>query len=89
MEAVKKWYDNYPKEIPKSIPYDEKPLYAYLEETASRYPEKKALHFMGKEMSYAELSDQAKKFANYLQSLGVEKDDKVAIMLPNCPPSSH
>lgn len=82
---MKKWYDNYPKEIPKSIPYDEKPLYAYLEETASRYPEKKALHFMGKEMSYAELSDQAKKFANYLQSLGVEKDDKVAIMLPNCP----
>ncbi|MFP7695617.1 AMP-binding protein, partial [Bacillus subtilis] len=26
-----------------------------------------------------------KKFANYLQKLGVEKGDRVAIMLPNCP----
>lgn len=85
MVETKRWHAHYPKETPTSIQYDEKPLYAYLEESVSRYPEKKALHFMGKELSYSELYTQAKQFANYLQSLGVEKNDKVAIMLPNCP----
>lgn len=85
MEATKQWHDHYPKEIPISIDYDEKPLSSYLEETASKFPEKKALHFMGKELSYGEVYTQAKQFANYLQSLGLEKGDKVAIMLPNSP----
>lgn len=85
MEATKQWHDHYPKEIPTSIDYDEKPLSSYLEETASKFPEKKALHFMGKELSYGEFYTQAKQFANYLQSLGLVKGDKVAIMLPNSP----
>lgn len=85
MEATKQWHDHYPKEIPTSIDYDEKPLSSYLEETASKFPEKKALHFMGKELSYGEFYTQAKQFANYLQSLGLVKGDRVAIMLPNSP----
>src|SRR5690625_6089449 len=44
-----------------------------------------ALHFMGKEMTYAEVLEEAKKMANYLQSLGLEKGDRVSIMLPNTP----
>lgn len=87
MEAAKRWHAHYPDDIPKSIAYDEKPLYSYLEETASQFPEKKALYFMGKEMDYEELFTQAKQFANYLQLIGLEKNDKVAIMLPNCPQS--
>ena len=85
MGIRKKWHAHYPEETPTSIEYDEKPLHAYLEETASRFPEKKALYFQGKEMTFAELHTEAKKLANYLQSIGLEKDDKVAIMLPNCP----
>lgn len=87
MEAAKRWHAHYPDEIPKSIAYDEKPLYSYLEESASQFPKKKALYFMGKEMEYEELFTQAKQFANYLQSIGLEKNDKVAIMLPNSPQS--
>ncbi|MHA6252082.1 long-chain-fatty-acid--CoA ligase [Oceanobacillus sp. CAU 1775] len=85
MEVTKLWHDHYPKEIPIHIDYEEKPLSSFLEETASKFPEKKALHFMGKELSYGELYTQAKQFANYLQSLGLQKGDKVAIMLPNSP----
>src|SRR5699024_4479923 len=85
MEEKKRWHAHYPKEIPVSIAYDEKPLYSYLEESASKYPEKKALHFMGKEMTYEEVYTEAKQLANYLQSLGLQKHDKVAIMLPNSP----
>ncbi|MFC2948597.1 long-chain-fatty-acid--CoA ligase [Virgibacillus sediminis] len=85
MEKVKKWQSHYPKEIPTNISYDKKPLYSFLCKTAERWPEKKALTFMGNELTYKELHSQVKKMANYLQSLGLSKGDKVAIMLPNCP----
>src|SRR5699024_3345806 len=84
---VKNWLDHYPEEIPASIPYDEKPLHTFLQDGAARFKEKKALHFIGKEISFSELYLQAKKMAGYMQSLGVKKGDRVAIMLPNCPQS--
>ncbi|WP_067727238.1 long-chain-fatty-acid--CoA ligase [Oceanobacillus damuensis] len=85
MEFTRKWHDHYPDEIPPSLEYDEKPLHAYLVESAKTYKEKKALYFLGKEMTYSDLYAESKKMASYLQSLGVRKGDKVAIMLPNCP----
>lgn len=85
MQETKKWHAHYPKETPASIQYDEKSLQSYLIESATHYPEKKALYFMGKELTYSELYTQAKQFANYLQSLGLKKGERVAIMLPNCP----
>jgi len=87
MAEVKRWHQHYPKEIPATLSYDDKPLHKFLEEAASVYKEKKALYFMGKELSYAEVFNQAKKFANYLQGLGIQKGDRVAIMLPNTPQS--
>ena len=81
----KPWLQNYPKEIPHTISFDMKPLHVYLQDAALQYPEKKALHFLGKDITYAELDRKVRQFANYLQSLGLEKGDRVAIMLPNCP----
>ncbi|CAM3870823.1 long-chain fatty acid--CoA ligase [Bacillus luti] len=83
----KPWLQSYPEEIPATIAYDIQPLHRYLEKMASRYPEKKALHFLGKDVTFADFHDKVKKFANYLQKLGIEKGDRVAIMLPNCPQS--
>ena len=87
MEEVKKWQQLYPSEIPISITYDDKPLHAFLSEAAKSYKEKKALHFMGKEISFQELYTEAKQMAHYLQLLGLKKGDRVAVMLPNCPQS--
>src|SRR5690606_16906516 len=83
----KPWHNHYPKQIPTSINYSEKPLHYFLAETAEKNGELKALHFMGKELTYKELFTQARKMASYLQSLGLQKADKVDIMLPNCPQS--
>ncbi|MEW9179299.1 long-chain-fatty-acid--CoA ligase [Bacillus mycoides] len=83
----KPWLKSYPEEIPSTISYDIQPLHGYLEKIASRYPEKKALHFLGKDVTFSDFHDKVKKFANYLQRLGIEKGDRVAIMLPNCPQS--
>lgn len=81
------WLRHYPSEIPKSIQYDEKPIHQFLEESAQEYSKKKALHFLGKEMSYESLYSEVKQFASYLQYLGLNKGDRVSIMLPNCPQS--
>jgi len=85
MLKEKSWHKHYPGEIPKTLEYDERTLHSYLEDSAADFPEMKALHFMGKEMTYTELLKESKQMANYLQSLGLEKGDRVAIMLPNSP----
>jgi len=85
MEKLMRWEAHYPEEIPFTIEYDNISLYSFLKEAATRFGEKKALHFMGKELTYFEVYNEAKKVANYLQGLGLKKGDRVAIMLPNCP----
>ena len=81
----KVWLTSYPEGIPHTLDFPEIPVQQFLTEAAQEVPEKVALHFMGKEMTYKELHQSALKFANYLRSLGVEKGDRVAVMLPNCP----
>lgn len=85
MEQVKRWHKHYPKEIPFNLQYDEKPLFNLLLESEKRYPDKPALYFMGKSMSFTDVSKEAKKLATYFQKHGLKKEDRVAIMLPNCP----
>ena len=85
MTQEKAWLKHYPSEIPTSLTYDKKALHVYLNESAERYGEKKALYFMGKEMSFRQLQTEAGKLASYMQSFGLKKGDRVAIMLPNCP----
>lgn len=85
MESQKPWLSLYPTEIPHQINIDQKPLHYYLEQSALEFPNKIAIHFLGKELTYSDLYDQSLKLANYFQSLGLEKGDRVSIMLPNCP----
>ncbi|PFA61852.1 long-chain fatty acid--CoA ligase [Bacillus sp. AFS015802] len=87
MTMTKPWLAEYPEEIPKELDLTEKPLQSYLTEAASLYGNKAAIHFMGKEISFRELHESALKFAHYLKTLGIEKGDRVAIMLPNTPQS--
>ncbi|MCT1903410.1 long-chain-fatty-acid--CoA ligase [Oceanobacillus sojae] len=79
------WHDRYPEDIPITMEYEKCPLYQYLIDASHQYGEKKALYFMGKEMTYKALYEEAKKLANYLQSIGIRKGDRVAIFLPNTP----
>ena len=40
-EGGKTWLKSYPEEIPSTISYDIQPLHGYVEQMASRYPEKR------------------------------------------------
>jgi len=49
------------------------------------HPSKPAVFFEGKEITYLELHQKADATSCWLQSLGIEKGDRVAVMLENCP----
>jgi long-chain acyl-CoA synthetase len=85
MEIQKPWLRHYPAEIPHEVSIEVKPLYVYLQQAATEFPTKTAIYFLGKKLSYTELYNQSLKLANYFQSIGLQKGDRVAIMLPNCP----
>src|SRR5699024_5350924 len=85
MSNVKPWFNHYPADIPETISYTHEPLHHFLIESAKRVPKKKALNFLGKEMTFEQLLTEAKKLANFLQSQGLKKGDRVASMLPNTP----
>jgi long-chain acyl-CoA synthetase len=56
-----------------------------IEASAKTYPDRTAVIHLDVEHSYSQLNALAGKFANVLQSLGVERGDKVALMMPNMP----
>ncbi|MCF6092598.1 long-chain-fatty-acid--CoA ligase [Microaerobacter geothermalis] len=85
MYHEKPWLKFYPPQVPASIDYPEVPITHFLKDAAVKLPEQVAIHFMGKEITYRQLLNFAYRFARYLQTLGVQKGDRVAIMLPNCP----
>ena len=48
-------------------------------------PDKPALIFEGRSVTYATLDDMASRFANGLLGLRVKRGDRVALFLPNSP----
>ncbi len=49
------------------------------------WPEKTAIIYEGRTISYRHLHQRADRASCWLQSLGIEKGDRVAVMLKNCP----
>ena len=81
----KPWFNSWPHGVPKSIEYLRIPLHALLTNTAKKHPEKAALAFFERELSYRELEMLSNQFASALITLSVKKGDRVAIFLPNIP----
>ncbi|PAE09768.1 long-chain fatty acid--CoA ligase [Niallia circulans] len=85
METEKRWLKLYPDQIAKNVYYRADTVPQLLKYAANEYPKHKAIHFMGKEMTFKTLYKKTLQFAAYLQHLGVKKGDRVAVMLPNIP----
>jgi len=81
----KLWYKLWPDIYPKSLKYYEGSIWDFMEASARRFPERAALIFMEKSMSFGELHDQSLRLATALADLGVKKGDRVALFMPNCP----
>ncbi len=82
------WLKSYDEGVPHSLePYPEETLLDVIRETVRQRPEHPALIFKGKRLSYLELEKLSDAFANALLELGVERGDRVALILPNSPQS--
>ena len=79
------WQRFYPKHIRHSIEYPKEPLQSLLINSAQKHPDSVALEFEGKKITYRQLNDLTNQFANGLNSLGIGKNSKVAVILPNLP----
>ncbi|MEM3626874.1 MAG: long-chain fatty acid--CoA ligase [Candidatus Bathyarchaeia archaeon] len=81
----KPWFKFWPEGVPKHIEYPEVPLFEFLRKTAEKYPNKTALVYFDRGITYRELDLVTDKFATALSDLGVKKGDKFAVFLPNVP----
>jgi long-chain acyl-CoA synthetase len=79
------WFAKYDQGVPKTIDYPKKPLYHFLEESASKYPNKACTIFKGAEISYKEMNEVTDRVAAALADMGVKKGDRVGIFMPNLP----
>lgn len=81
----KPWLKFYPSQVPPSLEYPDISLGRLLEQTVREFGERPATNFLGAKLSYLQLLSEVNRLARVLTDLGVEKGDRVAIMLPNCP----
>lgn len=86
MKAYKKpWFGSWPKGIPQKLEYPNSTLQELLKTTAEEFPDKIAIVYSSRNITYKELDSLSDKFAGALAVLGVGKGDKIAILLPNIP----
>ncbi|UOE53183.1 long-chain-fatty-acid--CoA ligase [Cytobacillus oceanisediminis] len=85
MSEKKTWHARYSESIAAEVSIPSKSMPEMLQEVTAMYPQNTALSFYGRKMIYAELQKAVYGFAASLQKNGVQKGDRVAIMLPNCP----
>src|SRR5206468_10801971 len=80
------WKKHWPANVDeKSIRLPEEPLTAILARQAKRVPDRPAIHFYGRAVTFAELDASAGRFAGFLQARGLSPGDRVAIFLENSP----
>ena len=80
------WLKSYPEGVPADIdPSQYSSLVGLLEESFSKYADRTAYSFMGKDLSFAQTDQESLGLAAYLQSLSLSKGDRVAVMMPNVP----
>ncbi len=75
----------WPHRLPHSIMPPQTSLWYNLAISAQRYPDKPALVFFGRTLSYRALAVAAERMAAYLHQLGVRKGDRVLLCMQNCP----
>jgi long-chain acyl-CoA synthetase len=86
MTAERVWLESYPEGVPTDIDASEyESLVGLMAESFAKYAQRTAYSFMGHDISYEETDVKSQSLAAYFQSLGLQKGDRVAIMMPNVP----
>ena len=83
--SEKIWQQEYPEGVPHEIDASKyNSLRDLLETSFSKYRDLPAYTCMGKTLTFGDIDERSRYFAAYLQKVaGLEKGDRVAVMLPN------
>jgi len=80
------WFASYPPGVPKTVePYPDISVFQMLERSAKRLPDRPAIAWFGRKLSYAETLRETERCSAMLAALGVGASDRVALVMPNCP----
>ena len=79
------WINHLPEDVPAEINVEQYSSLVDMFETAvAKYEDQPAFINMGATLTYRKLEERSRAFAAYLQNeLKLEKDDRVALMMPN------
>jgi long-chain acyl-CoA synthetase len=79
------WTRHYDEGVPRDPSFRADTVVEFLESSARRWAQRPALTLKGKTLTYGCLAEQVERFAAGLAGLGVEKDMRVALWMPNIP----
>ena len=78
------WIKNYPAGVPADIDATQYPsVVALFEESFAKYKKENAYACMDKKLTFGQLDEMSQALGAWLQSKGLVRGDRVAIMMPN------
>lgn len=77
------WLKSYPTFVKWDMPIRPEPAFAAFERSVAAYPNRMCIEFLGQTWTYRETGELVRAAAKGLQNLGIEKGDRIALMLPN------
>jgi long-chain acyl-CoA synthetase len=80
------WLSHYDEGVPATLaPYPQRTLLDYLDDNARERPQQAALLYKGATLTYDDLDRLSDALASAFRDLGVQRGDRIALLLPNCP----
>ncbi|MFI5391390.1 MAG: AMP-binding protein, partial [Bacteriovoracales bacterium] len=80
----KPWLKSYPKGVPEEISLGKhSSIPSFLEEVFQNFKNDPAFSNFGTSLTFSQVEKHSNTFAAYLQSIGMEKGDRIALMMPN------
>lgn len=79
------WFKFWPEGVPRHIECPLVPLFCPLIDSSKKYPDKPAILFKDKKITYRELDALSYTFAHGLRDIDVKRGDRVMLFLPNIP----
>ena len=79
------WLRHYDAGVPASLDYPAVRVDELLHTTAERFPDRAALVFFGRRITYRALDESVDRLASGLRRLGLREGERVALFMANCP----
>lgn len=78
------WYKSYPAGTPREVQrYEYQSVVEIFEESFKKFGDRIAFENMGAQLTFSQVDKLSRDFGAYLQSLGLQKGERIAIQMPN------